>query len=218
MKSNYFLLALEKEKEEINILKKDSLENIDKYTIEKNKESLILESIDNGYINSINQDIFIVKRTGNKINYLETIYNDSTYKEDLINTINGNTKSKLFILNEFIKKMKYNNTYYRYINYGLTNIYKKFYDYFRHKELDINLLMQQKYRDGKWAIDSYPLIRSIIESINIYNKFDDYNTIERIKTYKDFNNNQRNKLLEKINMVTNKDYIIGQIDFFEKIK
>ena len=214
MKNNYYLVCMNKDTKEITLLKKSSLEEIDLYTINKSEKDLLIKLLDDGKINSLNQDIFIIKKSGKTINYLECIYNDTYYKSSLEGAIKKDNKSINNILNEFIKTIKNNRNYYNYVNLGLSNIYKKFYDYFRHIELDINLLYKQKYKDGKWAMNSYTLIRSIIESFNIFFN----NPTNEIINIKKNKYEERNKAIDEIHIITSENYIPGQINMFQKIK
>lgn len=218
MKNSYSLVIRDTNSNDIKLIKKSTLEEIDKYTISKSKEEIILDLLQDKKIDSINQDIFIVKRKGNNINYLEPIYNNTYYKNSLIKAINKDKTGNINILNDFIKNMKNNVTYYKFVNLNLTDIYKKFYDYFRFREMDLDILIRQKYNDGKWAITSYPLARNIVESFNRYNMLNNGNIIDNAYNYSKNITNERNKCKNAIYIITDKEYIDGQLDFFNIVR
>ena len=218
MKNKYYLLARDLNDNNIKLIKSGSIENIDKYTMDTTNNKLILDLLYDGTINSIDQDIFIVKRKGNNIEYLEPIYNNTYYKQSLEKAINKEDSGYYKIINEFIRIMKNNSIYYKYVCLNLTDIYKKFFDYFRNIELDLDLLYKQKFNDGRWALKSYPLIRNIVESFNRYSRFDNGDVINNISNYNKRIKKEREENLQAIKIVTDKDYINGQLDFFNLIR
>ncbi len=226
MKSIYVLVARDDNTGKITEIKRDTLENIDSYTQDSNREKIIIELLEKGQITSLSQDIYIIKKTNKSISYLEPLFNTTLYNKDLNNLRNSLYESdkKLIstsIINDFIILLKKDPIYYLFVNYELTNIYNRFYDYFKNIQFDMPYLYRQKYRDGNWAITSYELIRNIVESIsfyyeNLYNNDNAHNELELIREYRKKMKSRRNKSLKEMRIVPDKEYARGQISMFEE--
>ncbi|MBQ8193535.1 MAG: hypothetical protein IJZ46_05645, partial [Bacilli bacterium] len=156
-----------------------NLERIDLFTSRfKNEESLKGYLKNNGRVNLDDYDLFIVSRNGQKIKFLNCLYNFGTrvellrsiMKDSDQNKLTANSKTVSSLLDDFIKNMFTMDNYYNFVVYGFTDIYKKFIDYVKARNVSLNELLGAKYKDGRWAMTSYNLHRSIIDSYQTYNR------------------------------------------------
>lgn len=239
--SKYYLIAKDKNSDKFEIVKirgneiysdkSDmlercfNLENIDLFTSRFNsEESLINYLKSNGRINLDNCDIFIASRNGKNIKFLNCIYNFSN-RVDLLRTImiqsdqgrlNSNSKTSGSLLDDFINSIFKNKKYYDFVVYGFTDIYKKFVDYFKGRNVELKDLYSAKFKDGRWAMTSYNLHRSIIDSYQVYNKhFRSNDMFTSVSNERRNNRLNRESILNGLLAQTDKDYVDGQISLFD---
>jgi hypothetical protein len=232
-KNKYYLIARNKTDNSFKIIninnscdKSASLEEIDLYTLNYKKDtSLILDLYTKEKIDNFDIDLFIASRNNDSVDYLELLYNynESNRFTKLKNVANSSIKGNISesikdinsLLDDFILKMHNNDNFYRYVNSGCTNVYRKFYNYID----DINItdednlkdLFRIKYNDGAWSLKSYRLIRNVTEAIDRF-----YRTLSYYNQ-ESFTNNMssRNKIKSKIALETDNNYFEGQISLFD---
>ena len=239
--SKYYLVAKSKNSEDFEIIKfreneiysngNDvlercfNLEKIDLFTSRFHTEEKLIQYLkENGRIKTDDVDLFVVSRNGNKIKFLNCIYYFGNRVELLRNIMIDSDKSKLnedskfasSLLDDFITNIYERDKYYTLVTYGYTDIYKKFVDYFRGRNVDLKTLLAAKYRDGKWALTSYNLHRNIIDSYQLFNKF--YREHDMFTAISDHNRKtriNRESIINGIRQLTDKDYVEGQMSMFD---
>ena len=213
-KSDYYLVVQNKRKfkiikmEELGFFKtKKRLEEIDCFTLMFNTlEDMNLYLFKKGLINSINNDIFIIKRYGDNIIYLEPIYNSKlNIQMEEINKYKRNNweiprSDSYYIINKFICRMYYDEEFYNSVISGKTNIYKSFYSLFDYTPTSIESY-KEIVDDCKWSNKSYYLIRNIYEALNRHINYL-------------YENNRRN-IINNLYEVTDKNYEDGQLRLFD---
>lgn len=239
--SKYYLIAKDKKTDKFEIVKikgneiysdeSDSLERcfnlerIDLFTSRFRDEDSLKEYLKNNSRVSLEDfDLFIASRNGKNIKFINCLYNFSN-RVDLLrsimidsdqNKLNANSKTVSSLLDDFINNLVKNDKYNNFVIYGFTDIYKKFIDYFKGRNVPIKELYSAKFRDGRWAMTSYNLHRSIIESYQTYNKHfrnsDIYTSVANEKKNDRLN---REAILSQLLVQTDKDYIDGQISLFD---
>ncbi len=239
--SKYYLVAKSKTSEKFEIVKirgneiygdeTDSLERcfnletIDLFTSRfNNEESLKAYLKSNGRVNLDDFDVFVVSRNGKNIKFLNCIYNFGSRAELLRNImiqsdqnkLNGNSKTVSRLLDDFIENIFKNKKYYDLVIYGFTDIYKKFFDYFRGRNVPLKDLYAAKFKDGRWAMTSYNLHRSIVDSYQTYNKHyksnDMFTSVAKSQRKDRLN---RESIISELLVQTDKDYVDGQISLFD---
>ena len=125
-----------------------NLERIDLFTSRfKTEESLKGYLKNNGRVNLDDYDLFIVSRNGQKIKFLNCLYNFGSRVELLRhimidsdqNKLTANSKTVSSLLDDFIKNMFTMDNYYNFVVYGFTDIYKKFIDYVKARNVSLNV-------------------------------------------------------------------------------
>lgn len=202
-----------------------NLERIDLFTSRfKNEESLKGYLKNNGRVNLDDYDLFIVARNGQKIKFLNCLYNFGTRVELLRsimqdsdqNKLTANSKTASSLLDDFIKNMFTMDNYYNFVVYGFTDIYKKFIDYVKARNVSLNELLGAKYKDGRWAMTSYNLHRSIIDSYQTYNRhYKDRDMFTSVANSQRKDRLNRESIIPLLLVQTDKDYVDGQISLFD---
>lgn len=239
--SKYYLVAKSKTSEKFEIIKirgneiysdeSDSLERcfnlerIDLFTSRfNNEESLKGYLKNNGRVSLDDYDVFVVSRNGKNIKFLNCIYNFGSRAELLRNImiqsdqnkLNGNSKTVSRLLDDFIENIFKNKKYYDLVIYGFTDIYKKFFDYFRGRNVPLNELYAAKFKDGRWAMTSYNLHRSIVDSYQTYNRhYKDRDMFTSIANSQRKDRLNRESIIPELLIQTDKDYVDGQISLFD---
>lgn len=239
--SKYYLVAKSKTSEKFEIIKirgneiysdeTDSLERcfnlerIDLFTSRfNNEESLKGYLKNNGRVSLDDYDVFVVSRNGKNIKFLNCIYNFGSRAELLRNImiqsdqnkLNANSKLVSSLLDDFIKNMYTKDNYYNFVVYGFTDIYKKFIDYVKARNVSLNELLGAKYKDGRWAMTSYNLHRSIVDSYQTYNRhYKDRDMFTSIANSQRKDRLNRESIIPELLIQTDKDYVDGQISLFD---
>lgn len=232
--NNYFLVARNRDTNTFKILevykkRGSNLETIDYATSRYTSNELLNLLFEKEKIDSLNTDLFIAYK-GNKkeMKYLEIITNDKEDRiQDLRQVIVNSSNKKLSdsdeakrIVDKFCQKMEYNNEFYNFIMNENTNLYNKFIKYFKKTNnplLDEDSTIHNKpkysvkYRDGAWVINSYNLIRNIIEAFNRFDKFNEKENID----YLNENVPYRKLLNNRLIIETDYEYINGQMNIFD---
>ena len=177
-KNLYYFVARDKKTNKFKFLDFDkSLEKIDLYTINyDNKDDLLKHLLDEGKINDIDTDIYIVTSKKNEgISYYDILYSDSSNIKDIAE---GFSKKDIptnlvdNVLDNFSFNMRYSDSLYNMVIDGKTCIYPKFVNYF--KETSVDKFSQIKYKDSGWARKSYLLIRNIYDAFSKFHNSDVY--------------------------------------------
>lgn len=234
-KNNYYLVSRDREKNTMEFItipkhnqsgKNLNLEEIDLFTMNfKSEAQLIIYLYDNQYIDKFNVDLFIANRGVKNIDYYEIIYNQDEYLNKLLKEIAeasiedciSYSKSSNILIDAFCKKMHFSQNFSNLVKFRMTNVYKKFVDYFNDSNTNLNHLFSFKYRDGSWAMKSYPLQRNMVEALLKYEKIKKNNKdiIEASVELYNFNNPSRIKLKQEIMEKTDKNYFEGQLNLFD---
>lgn len=202
------------------------LEEIDLVTTRfKSKEEMAERLFKNNYINHLNYDFFIVRERKSKedknLKIFETIYNTKESRTNYFRTIayeslkhNINiSRSNIRLMDKFVTKLYYSDSYRKIVNERLTGLPKKLVDIFGNISPKNTIPYNLKYQN-RWIMNNYSISRNIIDSFNRYDNLNgDFNN--HIRYYKQYANDRakiKNELLE----VCSKDYITGQLSFFQK--
>lgn len=225
-KTRYYLFARDCESNHLSVISFPdennysnwihSLEDIDLYTSQfSTREEFILFLKNNGQISTYDVDFFIASRNANNIQYLEPIFGKSSRLSEIAHQKkNGamNLESVSSILDDFSRRMMQDSSFYYFVVYGFSDIFQKYIDYYKQNRGSVSCF-SNKYRDGKWAFQSYPLLRNIIESyIRYENMGNDFFAMSNQIINK---KKERDTYHDMVNMMTDKEYINGQLSFFE---
>lgn len=202
-----------------------SLEKIDLFTsIFHNETQLINYLRKNGRISLDDCELFVASRNGNTIKYLNCMYHFSD-RVDLLREImlssdnNRLSKDSLNVnklLDDFIHNMYTRDNFYKLVVYGYTDIYKKFVNYLKGRNVTLKEYSFAKYRDGKWAMSSYNLYRSIMDAYNLYNQiYKSRDMFSEASKIRDKNKSIRDSITSELIIYTDKDYVDGQISMFD---
>ncbi len=234
-KNNYFLVARNRDTNTFKILRVygergSQLEKIDYATSKfKSSDELIKLLFEKERIDSLNTDLFIAYK-GNKkeMKYLEVIYNSKDDRvQDLRNALVFSSNKNLSkseeakrIVDKFCQKMEYNSEFYNFIMNENTNLYSKFIKYFKKEKsfgMDEDSTIHNKpkysvkYVDGAWVINSYLLIRNIVEAFNRFDRFNEKENIDYLNSNVPFRKLINNRLMIEVDS----DYIDGQMNIFD---
>lgn len=207
-----------------NLKKYNSLEEIDIFTTSYEKEEDVVKYLVNtNRLDSYDNELFIVSRSGDKYDYMENLYNDCPMRSEIIKLALSNEKKGEIIyenetvLNYFIGMME-NRKFRKYIESKNHNIYSLFVKYF--DGTYGNRMYRAKYYDGAWAMKSYVLHRNIVEAIGRFRKIKRDKTTKDMavasKRYKDKIENPRNMSEADIIFYTEKNYNVNQLNFLYK--
>ena len=95
-------------------------------------------------------------------------------------------------------------------------VYKKFIDYVKARNVGLNELLGAKYKDGRWAMTSYNLHRSIVDSYQTYNRhYKDRDMFTSIANSQRKDRLNRESIIPELLIQTDKDYVDGQISLFD---
>ena len=148
---------------------------------------------------------------GTRVELLRSIMKDSDQ-----NKLTANSKTASSLLDDFIKNMFTMDNYYNFVVYGFTDIYKKFIDYVKARNVSLNELLGAKYKDGRWAMTSYNLHRSIIDSYQTYNRhYKDRDMFTSVANSQRKDRLNRESIIPLLLVQTDKDYVDGQISLFD---
>lgn len=202
-----------------------NLERIDLFTSRFNSEESLKGYLkNNDRVNLDDFDLFVVSRNGQKIKFLNCIYNFGSRSELLRsimidsdqNRLTANSKLASSLLDDFIKNMFTMDNYYNFVVYGFTDIYKKFIDYVKARNVSLNELLGAKYKDGRWAMTSYNLHRSIVDSYQTYNRhYKDKDMFTSVANNQRKDRLNRESIIPELLVQTDKDYVDGQISLFD---
>ena len=257
----YYLVIRDKSTNDYNIInicdrhgntnRANKLEVIDDLTMHyKDKEEFIDDLYEQGYVNNTNIDPFIVSPNSknNYLDYFELVFNNKSKRSELLNGIIETQLDKniekeednvKYILDRFAEGMYYNDEFNNIVNFGYSNVSKKFISYYKGKK-GLKPNYQVKYKDGEWALLSYTLVRNIIDIMDRFNRYkletnemfeanlEYYEEVtpgrKKLKPYlledienKYFNayGEDRLKLKNDLLLKTDKNYVEGQMSFDE---
>ena len=210
---------------------KNTLGSIDLVTSRfKSREDMQKRLIDRGYLDDGEYDIFIASKNksnaASPMKFQEVIYGPEKNERMVdfreiaaashIGRLEESQQKIVRVFNKLISKAYYNHGYYYMIMNGYTGIPKRFVNamdgMIKLDTVPYGLKMKQK-----WAMESYPAIRNIIESLNRYDLLSKSNS-NLVKANVEFlgdNYRQRKNLVPKLLKVLDKDYTVGQISMFD---
>jgi len=212
--NRYFLVARDKDTNDFTILpieeRGESLETIDLYTTSfENCESMASFLFHQGKISSENIDFFIAhqnQKNGKKVLHIQEVLYASDY--DIRDVARASLMGKLSnhsmvdkLLGDFCFKMHHYPKFYDMVQFGQTDLYSKFIQYFADRRfLDSSFV---KYKDGCWVQKSYPLLRNIV------------GTFQRFYSDAVIDYDSRRILENQLLKVTDKNYDPNQISLFD---
>ncbi|MBR1936836.1 MAG: hypothetical protein IJ842_03985 [Bacilli bacterium] len=177
-RNKYYLIGRNNKKNEIvniSFIKgiKSRLENIDLYTtnFESSEELLKKLYLDN-YIDDIDYDVFICNESKKGLYFQEPLFKNREKIRDVAEL--SLDKKADYVINDsiidnFCVRMKSDSAFYSLVMYKKTNLYDKFVNYFI--EGRFKYINNIKYADGGWARDSYHVLRNILSSYDIFDKY-----------------------------------------------
>ena len=138
----------------------NSLEEIDLYTIKYSNEKDLSLSL-----KDLSDSFFIFSYHGNQYRTYHVLYENCKEIEPVTRNFFNKKKSDeecLKIYQEFCYKMKYSSSFQRKIKHQNHDIYPKFIEYFKKQTYSSSYL---SHKDGGWILKSYPLIRSVYQTL-----------------------------------------------------
>ena len=257
----YYLVIRDKANNDYNIInisdrnghnnRANRLEVIDDLTMHyRNSNEFINDLLEQRYINNGNVDIFIVSPNskGNELSYLELVYNSHSKRDEKLNNIieaaldKDLTKEEdniKYLLDRFADLMYYDEEFNNIVLFKYSNVANKYINYFKNRK-GTKPFYQAKFKDGEWALHSYPLIRNIVDIIDRYDSYkrstsevfeenlDYYKRVtpgrrkiskvllnDIYNNYFSANKDERLNLKNDLLLKTDKNYIEGQMSFDE---
>ena len=255
----YYLVIRDKSTNDYNIInindrngnsnRSNRLEVIDDLTTHyRNKSEFIDDLLDQGYINNEDVDLFIVSPNSKEdsLAYFELVFNSNNKRDKKLKSIIDAALNKdlvkeeeniKYILDRFADLMNCNDEFKNIIEFGYSNVAKKYANYFKNSN-GLKPYYQAKFKDGEWAMNSYPLIRNIVDIIDRFSNYRSF-TSEVFEENLDYymnhtpgrrsiskyileniseNLNDRLSLTSDLLLKTGKNYIDGQLSFKDYLK
>jgi len=225
--TNWYLL----EKKEPQFLMANPLEAIDLVTTRFScQKEMLLRMFKNGYITSLNCDLFIASvgiRKGKKyLKTLEVIYKENSgdrindFRDialaSLENNIDKEVEKVKKIFDKLACKVYYDDDFSEYLGSTFTNIYDKVMKLYVY---DSNLSCPNygaKY-NNYWVLSSYTLIRNIIEAMNRYDRLKGEDDLLKANaSYINGNAMDRKTCEDELILKLDKNYIEGQFSLFDE--
>ena len=129
----------------------------------------------------------------------------------------GKTNEKVLrIFNKLLTKAYHRGDFYYMIQNGYTGLPKKFVDALAGLRESSSVPYSLKYQE-RWALESYSVIRNIIESLNRFDYITaNYNNMVQ-GNIEYFNENVRGRksLMNRLDKILDKDFSVGQISMFD---
>ena len=210
---------------------KNTLASIDLVTSRfASREEMQKRLIDRGYLEVGEYDFFIASKakstSSNSVKFHEVIYRPeknermAEFREvagakcagDL-----GKTNEKVLrIFNKLLTKAYHRGDFYYMIQNGYTGLPKKLVDALAGLRESSSVPYSLKYQE-RWALESYSVIRNIIESLNRFDYITaNYNNMVQ-GNIEYFNENIRGRkaLMNRLDKILDKDFSVGQISMFD---
>lgn len=255
----YYLVIRDRESNEYNIInirdrngnshRANKLEVIDDLTTNyEDRYEFINDLLEQKYINNANVDLFIVSpnNKGDYLDYYELVFG-SNYKIDgkLKKIIDASLDRNIikegdnikYILDRFAELMCYDDEFNNIVMFKYSNVANKYVNYFKGRR-GLKPFYQAKFKDGEWALNSYSLIRNIVDILDRFKQYKNTNKEmfeENLSYYKRntpgrrhisnylfedihdiyFNGEQEDRLELKGDLLrkTDKHFIEGQLSF-----
>lgn len=145
-----------------------SLEEIDLFTLkytDSNELNTALSTNDYSY--------FVFSYNGKYYNTYNVIYSNcssiSFIVDGFINKKTSSVEKEIEkIYDDFCRNMRFSKGFRNFVEHEKNDLYQKFVDYFKGKNISSDFLTQ---KDGGWVKNSYPLIRSVFYILNNYPLF-----------------------------------------------
>ena len=224
-RKEYFLIARNKQNNDYQIIKingkrSNRLEEIDEFTLRFGNSSNMVDYLTKAnVINFSDCDFYIANQTKQEMNYLEVVYDSREDRTGLLRSVisaskagklDTNNEQAKRILDNFADKVSANPVFNEYIINGKSSIPKIYVDNFVGKN---KANYSAKYKRGSWAIRTYSILRNVTVEMN---RFDATN---RGFYYSDSrsrdNETARRKLDDKLLVLTDKNYVEGQLTLFD---
>lgn len=210
---------------------KNTLASIDLVTSRfKSHDEMQRRLIERGYLDDGEYDFFIASKNksnaSSPMKFQEVIYGPeknermAEFKEVAIASHIGRLKDSeekiIRIFNKLISKSYYNHDYYHMIMNGYTGIPKKLMDAMDGM-INLETIPYKMKFQQRWAMESYPVIRNIVESLNRYDLLSEHSKDLNRANIEFLGDNYRNRktLVPKLLQVLDKDYTVGQLSIFE---
>lgn len=209
----------------------NSLGSIDLVTTRfRSREEMAKRLSDRGYIDGEDYDFFIASKarsgSSNPVKCQEVIYRPEKNERmaefrtvaaaSHLGRLPEANDKVLRIFNKLLTKAYHRGDYYFMIQNGYTGLPKKLVDAMVGMREKRDVPYSLKY-DQRWALESYPVIRNIVESLNRFDyvtaNYD--NMVQGNIAYFNDNARGRRSICPKLERILDKDYAVGQIDMFD---
>ena len=177
-RNQYYLIGRNNKKNDIvniSFIKgiKTRLENIDLYTTNfESKDELLKKLYLDNYIDDIDYDVFICNESKKGLYFQEPLYKNREKIRDVAE-LSLDKKADYAIndsiIDNFCIRMKNDSAFYSLVMYKKTNLYDKFVNYFI--EGRFKYINNIKYAEGGWVRDSYHVLRNILSSYDMFDKY-----------------------------------------------
>ena len=224
-RKEYFLIARNKQNNDYQIIKINGkrshrLEEIDEFTLRFGNSSNMIDYLTKAKVLEFTDcDFYIANNTKNEMNYLEVVYDSRESRTELLREVIDASKQRSLdtnnehakrILDNFANKVSGDPVFNDYIINGKSKLPKMFVDNF----VGYNKAnYRAKYKRGSWAIKTYSILRNVIVEMNRYDATNRgfYYLDSRSRD----NETARRKLDDKLLVVTDKNYVEGQLTLFD---
>ena len=211
-----------------NVCYKNSLPSIDLVTSRfLSREDMQKRLIEKGYIAEGEYDFFVASKTksgsSNPVKFQEVIYrpeqNERMAEFRTVASASHAGRMKevndkvLRIFNKLLTKSFHRPDFHHMIQNGYTGLPKKLVDALAGVRECKDVPYSLKYKE-RWAVESYPVIRNIIEALNRYDLLvsKDNNIINANVGYFNENVRGRRSLMNELNIILDKDFTPGQLN------
>ena len=224
-RKEYFLIARNKQNNDYQIIKINGkrslrLEEIDEFTLRFGNSSNMIDYLTKAKVLEFSDcDFYIANQTKQEMNYLEVVYDSRESRTELLRevidaskqgSLDTNNDIAKRILDNFANKVSGDPVFSDYIINGKSKLPKTFVDNF----VGYNKAnYSSKYKRSPWAIRTYSILRNVIVEMNRYD------ATNRESYYSDSrsrdNETARRRLDDKLLVVTDKNYVDGQLTSFD---
>lgn len=224
-RKEYFLVARNKQNNDYQIIKINGkrshrLEEIDEFTLRFGNSSNMTDYLTKAKVLEFSDcDFYIANQTNNEMNYLEVAYDSRESRTELLREVitaskagqlDTNNESAKKILDNFANKVIGDQVFNDYIINGKSKLPKMFVDNFVGNN---RANYRAKYKRGSWAIRTYSILRNVTVEMNRYDATNRgfYYSDSRSRA----NEEARRKLDDKLLVVTDRNYVEGQLTLFD---
>ena len=210
-----------------NVCYKNSLPSIDLVTSRfLSREDMQKRLIEKGYIAEGEYDFFVASKTksgsANPVKFQEVIYRPEAnermaeFRTVAAASHAGRMKEVndkvLRIFNKLLTKSFHRPDFHHMIQNGYTGLPKKLVDALAGVRECKDVPYSLKYKE-RWAVESYPVIRNIIEALNRYDLLSGSKNISQANVdYFNSNVRGRRSLMNELNIILDKQFTPGQLN------